>query len=90
MSNLVASLLDAARQNPAKIAVDDTTRQMTYKQLTAFAAAMRRAAGLPARRTLIEPARRNTAMAVGVAAYRLLAHDPEAVMVVLPGPPVGH
>ena len=48
------------------------------------AAVMRRAAGLPARRTLIEPVRRNTAMAVGVAAYRLLAHDPDAVMVVLP------
>lgn len=48
------------------------------------ASAMRRAAGLSQRRTLVEPARRNTAMAVALAAYRLLAEDPDAVMVVLP------
>jgi mannose-1-phosphate guanylyltransferase len=48
------------------------------------ARAMRRAGGLSQRRTLVEPARRNTAMAVGLAAYRLLAEDPDAVMVVLP------
>ncbi len=48
------------------------------------ARAMRREAGLPARRVLVEPARRNTAMAVALAATRIAAEDPEAVMVVLP------
>jgi mannose-1-phosphate guanylyltransferase len=48
------------------------------------AAAMRREAGLPASRVLVEPARRNTAMAVGLAAARIAALDPEAVLAVLP------
>lgn len=45
---------------------------------------MRRQAGLPASRVLVEPRRRNTAMAVGLAATRIAAEDPDAVMVVLP------
>ena len=45
---------------------------------------MRRETGLPARRVLVEPARRNTAMAVALAATRIAAEDPDAVMVVLP------
>jgi mannose-1-phosphate guanylyltransferase len=48
------------------------------------AAAMRREARLPASRVLVEPARRNTAMAVGLAAARIEALDPEAVLAVLP------
>jgi mannose-1-phosphate guanylyltransferase/mannose-6-phosphate isomerase len=45
---------------------------------------IRRASGLPAARVLAEPRRRNTAMAVAVAAQRIAADDPEATLVVLP------
>ncbi|NRA06534.1 MAG: NTP transferase domain-containing protein [Myxococcales bacterium] len=48
------------------------------------AAPMRRELGLPAARVLVEPSRRNTAMAVGLAATRIAAEDPEAVIAVLP------
>ncbi len=48
------------------------------------ARALRKASGLPASRVLVEPRRRNTAMAVGLAAARVAAEDPEAVMAVLP------
>jgi mannose-1-phosphate guanylyltransferase len=48
------------------------------------AAAMRRAAGLPAARVLVEPVRRNTAMAIALAAHRIAARDPDAVLAVLP------
>ncbi len=46
--------------------------------------AVRRATGLPARRVLVEPVRRNTAMAVGYAAAHIAVEDPEAVLAVLP------
>jgi mannose-1-phosphate guanylyltransferase len=46
--------------------------------------AVRRASGLPARRVLVEPARRNTAMAIGFAAVHIGAVDPEGVLAVLP------
>jgi mannose-1-phosphate guanylyltransferase len=45
--------------------------------------AMRRASGLPASRVLVEPARRNTGMAVAFAAERIARTDPGAVMAVL-------
>jgi mannose-1-phosphate guanylyltransferase/mannose-6-phosphate isomerase len=48
------------------------------------AAAVRRASGLPASRVLVEPQRRNTAMAVGFSALRVAAEDPDAVLAVLP------
>lgn len=48
------------------------------------AAALRKHAGLPAGRVLVEPLRRNTAMAVGLAAERIAADDPDAAMAVLP------
>jgi mannose-1-phosphate guanylyltransferase/mannose-6-phosphate isomerase len=48
------------------------------------AAAVRALSGLPAARVLAEPARRNTALAAGVAALRIAAEDPEALQVVLP------
>ncbi|UCG31628.1 MAG: AMP-binding protein [Phycisphaerales bacterium] len=41
MPNLVASLLEASRRYPSKLAVTDTHRRLTFKQLTTFAAAMR-------------------------------------------------
>ncbi len=40
--------------------------------------------GLPARQILVEPMRRDTAMAISFAALRIRAEDPNAVMVVLP------
>src|SRR5262245_22830716 len=46
--------------------------------------AMRREAGISARRVLVEPQRRNTAMAIGWAAQRIAAEDPNAVLLVLP------
>jgi len=44
---------------------------------------MRRAAALPARRVVVEPAMRNTAAAIAVAAMRVEATAPDAVMAVL-------
>lgn len=48
------------------------------------ARAVKRESGLPASRILIEPQSRNTAMAIGYAAARIAAEDPEAVLAVLP------
>jgi mannose-1-phosphate guanylyltransferase/mannose-6-phosphate isomerase len=48
------------------------------------ASAMREASGISARRILVEPLRRNTAMAVAWAAQRIAAEDPQAVLAVLP------
>ncbi len=48
------------------------------------AGAVRKAAGIPARRLLVEPHRRNTAMAIAWAAQRIAAEDPGAVLAVLP------
>ncbi|MGH0034410.1 MAG: mannose-1-phosphate guanylyltransferase [Myxococcota bacterium] len=47
------------------------------------ARAMREETGLPAGRVLVEPRRRNTAMAVAWASLRIQAEDPDAVVVVL-------
>jgi len=48
------------------------------------AKAVRAETGLPPRRVLAEPMRRNTAMAIAYAAARISSEDPDAVMVVLP------
>ncbi len=48
------------------------------------AKAVRAESGLSARRVLVEPMRRNTAMAIAYAAVRIRSEDPDAVMVVLP------
>lgn len=45
---------------------------------------LRKHSGLPANRVLVEPRRRNTAMAVAWVAHRIAAEDPDAVMAVLP------
>lgn len=45
---------------------------------------MRRAAKLPVSRVLVEPRRRNTAMAIAWASLRISAEDPDAVLAVLP------
>jgi mannose-1-phosphate guanylyltransferase/mannose-6-phosphate isomerase len=48
------------------------------------AKAMRAETGLRPSRVLVEPMRRNTAMAIGYAATRIRAEDPNAVLAVLP------
>jgi len=48
------------------------------------ARAVRRASGLPAGRVLVEPRRRNTAMACAWAAQRIAAESPDAVIALLP------
>ena len=48
------------------------------------ARAIRRETGLPANRVLVEPRRRNTAMAMAWVAYHISAQDPDAVLAVLP------
>jgi mannose-1-phosphate guanylyltransferase/mannose-6-phosphate isomerase len=48
------------------------------------AAGMRRESGLAPGRVLVEPRMRNTAAAICLAATRIAAQDPEALMVVLP------
>ena len=48
------------------------------------APAIRRATRLPARRILVEPARRNTAMAIAMASAWIAREEPEAVLAVLP------
>ena len=48
------------------------------------ARALRAETGLPANRVLVEPMRRNTAMAIGFAATRIAAEDPEGVLAILP------
>ena len=45
---------------------------------------IRRASGLPANRILVEPRRRNTAMAAAWIALRVAAEEPDAVMAILP------
>jgi mannose-1-phosphate guanylyltransferase/mannose-6-phosphate isomerase len=47
-------------------------------------AAIRRETGLPSSRVLVEPGRRNTAMAVGLAAVRIARDAADALLVVLP------
>jgi mannose-1-phosphate guanylyltransferase len=47
-------------------------------------AAMRRESGLAASRVLVEPERRNTGLAVALAAARIASREPRAVMAVLP------
>lgn len=43
-----------------------------------------RITGIPGRRLILEPRRRNTALAAGLAAERIAADDPDAVLAVLP------
>ena len=74
------SLLEATLERARRITAPDRIWIVCGRE---HAAALRRHAGLPASRVLVEPMRRNTAMAVGWAAARLSAIDPEAVLVTL-------
>ncbi len=75
------SLLDATLTRARRFAGGDRVWVICGRE---HAGAIRRATGLPARRILVEPRRRNTAMAVAVAAARVAAEDPGAVIAVLP------
>ncbi len=75
------TLLDATLARARRFASRDSIWIVCGRE---HASAIRRASGLPAGRVLVEPRRRNTAMAVGYAAVRIAAEDPDAVMAVLP------
>lgn len=74
------SLLDAALAHARRFAGPDRVWIVCTEE---NAAAIRAASGLPRARLLVEPAGRNTAMAVGFAAARIAATDPDAVLAVL-------
>jgi mannose-1-phosphate guanylyltransferase len=74
------SLLDATVARARRFASADRVWIVCGKE---HAKPMRDESGLPASRVLVEPERRNTAMAVAWAALRIAADDPDAVMVVL-------
>ncbi len=76
-----ATLLGATVARARRIA----PRERIWLVCTAdHAAALRREAGLPPGRVLVEPQGRNTAMAVGFAAARIASRHPGAVLLVLP------
>jgi mannose-1-phosphate guanylyltransferase len=75
------TLLDATLDRARRVAGKQAVWVVCGEE---HAGAIRKASGLPARRLLVEPRRRNTAMAVGLAATRIAAEDPDAVLAVLP------
>lgn len=75
------SLLDATLERARRVASRDRVWVVCGAE---HAAAVRRASGLPASRVLVEPVRRNTAMAVGLAALRVGALEPDTPLAVLP------
>lgn len=75
------SLLDATLARARRFAPRDRTWVICGHE---HAAEMRKAAGLPRDHVFVEPLRRNTAMAVGVAATLVARRDPDAVLVILP------
>jgi mannose-1-phosphate guanylyltransferase len=75
------SLLDATVSRCKRFADPDRIWVVCGRE---HAKAVRAETGLRASRVLVEPMRRNTAMAVGYAASRIRAEDPNAVLAVLP------
>ena len=75
------SLLDATLTRARRFTPEDQLWIVCGAEHAGF---VRRETGLPARRVLVEPQRRNTAMAIGFAALRIAADDPEALLAVLP------
>jgi mannose-1-phosphate guanylyltransferase/mannose-6-phosphate isomerase len=75
------SLLDATLRRARRFAGRGRTWVVCGRE---HAAAIRRAAKLPAARMLVEPMRRDTAMAVGLAAAWIHRSEPDAVLAVLP------
>jgi mannose-1-phosphate guanylyltransferase/mannose-6-phosphate isomerase len=81
------SLLSATLDRAARFAAPGAVWLVCARD---HAQPMRREAGLPAARTIVEPVGRNTAMAIGVAATRIAAEDPEALLAALPADHVIH
>jgi len=75
------SLLDVTLERTRRFADADCVWVVCGAE---HARAIRAATGLAADRVLVEPRRRNTAMAVGFAAERIRRVDPDAVLAVLP------
>jgi len=74
------TLLDATLARARRCAGRDRVWIVCGKE---HAEAIRAESGLPSGRILVEPERRNTAMAVAWAALRIAAEEPDAVMAVL-------
>ena len=75
------SLLEATLDRARQVAADDCVWIICGDE---HADAMVSESGLPAGRILVEPQRRNTAMAVAWGALHIAAEDPEAILCVLP------
>jgi mannose-1-phosphate guanylyltransferase/mannose-6-phosphate isomerase len=75
------SLLDATLLRAHRFAAPDRVWVVCGKE---HAGELRKASGLPASRVLVEPQRRNTAMAAAWISQRIAAEDSDAVMAVLP------
>ncbi|MCZ6784601.1 MAG: mannose-1-phosphate guanylyltransferase [Proteobacteria bacterium] len=75
------SLLEATVSRASRFAAPERTWIVCGRE---HAREIRRVSGLPGSRVLIEPRRRNTAMAVAWAALRIRAEDPDALIAVLP------
>jgi mannose-1-phosphate guanylyltransferase len=75
------TLLDATAARARRVATKDGLWVVFCGE---HAKPIREATKLPSSRVLVEPARRNTAAAVALAALRIRAVDPDAVMLVLP------
>lgn len=75
------SLLAATLSRARRFADEDCIWTVCGKE---HARAMRVESGLPAKRVLVEPMRRNTAMAVAFVAQRIFAEDSEGVLAILP------
>jgi mannose-1-phosphate guanylyltransferase len=75
------TLLEATCQRARRCAGPERVWMVCGRE---HAAAIRRSAGLPAGRVLVEPARRNTTAAIAWAAARITQRDPDAVLLVLP------
>ncbi len=76
-----ASLLDATLDRARGFADEDRIWIVCGHE---HAAEVRKASGLPASRVLVEPRRRNTAMAAAWVAQRIAAEDPDGVLAILP------
>jgi len=74
------SLLDATLSRAGHFAPRDKTWIVCGHE---HAGAVRKAAGLPRGHVLVEPERRNTAMAIAWVCERIAAEDPDAVVAVL-------
>ena len=70
----VARLMQSAARSRFWIITNDDLRQAVIRQLPK----------LPAKQVIAEPVARNTAPAIGLAAFLLLRHDPEAVLGLFP------